>query len=123
MAELIATMRSFWAITKGSLTYSVGCSSISGLSSTQSYSALGADDESGDDLAGVDALARVGQHARFHQVDHAIGEQLDVNAQVALVLSGISAPHPGWRRYPAAWWRHPGSARRCAPAIFSMTSF
>ena len=36
MAELIATMLSFWATTNGSLVYSVGCASKSGLLSTNS---------------------------------------------------------------------------------------
>ena len=56
------------------------------------YSALRADHEGGDDLAAVDLLARAGHDAGLDQVDHAVGEHLGVDAQVALVAQ--RAPRP-----------------------------
>ena len=48
--------------------------------------ALGAQDEPGHNLAGMNILPRIRYNARFHQIDHAIREQFGVNAQVLLAI-------------------------------------
>ena len=49
----------------------------------KSKSALGAQDESGDDFMRVNGLFLVVDHAGLDQLDEAIGEHLGVDAQVA----------------------------------------
>ena len=46
---------------------------------------LRAQSESQDDLARLEVLARAGDHARFDQRNHAVGDQFAVNAQVLAV--------------------------------------
>jgi hypothetical protein len=47
--------------------------------------ALGPQHEAGNDLVRVDGLPLVVDHARLNQVDHAVGEHLGVDAQVAMI--------------------------------------
>ena len=56
--------------------------------------ALAAHQEGRDDLAAVDLLARPGDGARLDQLEQHIGEQLGVDAKVALVTEGLA--DGGW---------------------------
>ena len=108
MAELMATMWSFWAMRNGSLTYSVGLNSMSGLLSTKSYSCLVPRQKPAMILPGCRFLRSPLMTPRFDQVDDAVGEHLGVDAQVALGAAGSGstplgmAPMPSCRQSPSS---------------------
>jgi len=65
---------------------------------------LGAQHKPGDDLAGMQRFGPAVDHALLHQINHTIGKQLGVNAQVA--VPGQQTQHR--IRHPA----DPGLERR-----------
>ena len=75
------------AMIRGSFTYRTACSSIAVFSWRNSCSRFGPERERADRLGPVQSLAHPVDDARLDEVDHAVGEQLGVHAEIAVVVA------------------------------------
>ena len=77
------------AMIRGSFTYRTACNSIAVFSCRNSCSRFGAEGERADRLGAVQPLAHPVDDARLDQVDHAVGQQLGVHAEIAMVAQRV----------------------------------